>query len=149
MFSKTRRRFPKSLQHIWRVWGCWLRCFSGTDNSEALSGLIFRVWSFVTNACCVLSLSDTISKTAEILMCCPRAEFTTTLVLSRPDDSFFDLIAKSISGVILISTAVKVAFWILASTVSTILPISLSIPSLKLLSKVFTLTNPHWVLIYS
>ena len=40
----------------------------------------------------------------------------------------------------MLSIAVKIAFWILSSTVSTMLLISLSILSLKHLSKVFTST---------
>ena len=61
-----------------------------------------------------------------------------TLVASRPEDAFIDLIASSILGATMLSLAVKIAFWILSSTVSTLLLISMSIPSLKHLFKVFT-----------
>ena len=63
-----------------------------------------------------------------------------TLAVSRPEDAFIDLIANAILGAITLSIGVKIAFWVLSSTVSTILPISLSIPSLKHLFKDFTFT---------
>ena len=50
----------------------------------------------------------------------------------------YDLIANSILGATILSIAVRIAFCILSSTVSTILFISLSILSLKHLSRVFT-----------
>ena len=60
------------------------------------------------------------------------------LRLSHPEDAFIDLIVDSILGATIQSIAVKIAFWILSSTVLTILVISLSILSMKHLSKVFT-----------
>ena len=103
--------------------------------------IFFRVSSFVLNTWIVLFLLDTFSAGTEILMCSPLFEFVMTLVASRPEDAFFDLITISILGVLLLSIAVKIALCILFSTVSTILPISLSIFQLKHLSKCFTLTK--------
>ena len=56
-------------------------------------------------------------------------------------DGFTDLTANSILGVRIISIAIKIAFWILSSTVSTMLPFSLSILSLKHIPKVWTFTT--------
>ena len=118
------------------VMSVWL--LVGTDESHTSSGMIFWVSSFVWNTCNVLFLPDTFSNGAEIPMCSPRSDFAMTLVTSHPEDAFFELCAHSILVVIILSIAVKFAFWILSPTVSAILPISLSIFSLKHLSKVFT-----------
>ena len=72
--------------------------------------------------------------------CSPSSEVAVTIVITRPEDAFMDLIAKSILGATMLSIAVKIAFCILSSTVSTILLSYLSIISLKHLSKVFTFT---------
>ena len=66
----------------------------------------------------------------------PRSEFIVTLAASRPEDAFIHVTANSILGVMMFSMAVKIAIWILSSTVSTMLPIFLSILSLKHLSTV-------------
>ena len=66
----------------------------------------------------------------------PRSEFAVTPVASRPEYLFFDLTAISFLGVILLSIADKIAVWILSSTVSTILRISIWILFVKFLSKV-------------
>ena len=66
----------------------------------------------------VLFLSDTFSRGAVIFVRSPRSGLAIKLVASRPDDELIDLIADSISGVIILSIAVKIAFWILSSTVS-------------------------------
>ena len=92
------------------------------------------------NTCSVLFLSHTFSKGAVIPEWFPRSEFAMTLVASRPEDAFIDLLADSISRTTILSSAVKIAFWILSWTVSTILLIFLSIFSLKQVSKVFTVT---------
>ena len=99
-----------------------------------------RVSSIVLNACKISFLWDTFSKGTVIPMCSPRFEIAMTLVASSPENAFFDLIASSILGVIALSIAVTIAFWLLSLTVSTNLPISLSIFSLKHLSEVFTVT---------
>ena len=85
----------------------------------------------------MLLFSDAFSKEALIPTRSLRSEIADTLVASRPEDAFIDLIANSILGATIFSIAVKIAFCILSSTVSTILLISLSILSLKNLSKVF------------
>ena len=82
-------------------------------------------------------LSDAFSKEALVPICSPRSEFAVTLVASRLEDAFIDLIAHSILGATTLSIAVKIAFCILSSNVSTKLLISLSTLSLKHLSKVF------------
>ena len=120
---------------------CQSKCAPGTNNSLTTSGILSRVSSFVINTCSVIFLSDTFSKGAVIPMCSPRSGFVVTLVASRLEDAFIDLTANSILGVILLSIAVKIAFWILSSTVSTKLPVSLSIFSLKHPSKVLTYTK--------
>ena len=43
----------------------------------------------------------------------PRSEFAETLVTSRPEDAFIDLIAISILGVIILTNVIKIAFWVL------------------------------------
>ena len=126
---------------LWWVCGFRSKSVPGTDNSLTSSGTLFRVSLFVLNTCSVLFLSDMFWKRAVIPMCYPRSKFTMTLVASRPEDAFIDLFANSILGEILLSIGVKIAFWILSSTVSTALPISLSILPIKHLSKVFTFTR--------
>ena len=42
----------------------------------------------------------------------PRSESIETPVTSRPEDAVFELITNSILGIILLSIAVKTAFWI-------------------------------------
>ena len=96
------------------------------------------VLSFTFNTPSVSLLPGALSKGALIPTCSLRSEFAGTLVTSRPEDAFIDLIANSILGATMLSIAVKIAFCILSSTVSTILFISLSILSLKHLSKIFT-----------
>ena len=118
---------------VWRP-----KCVSGADNSLTLSRMLFRVSSFTFVARNAQLLPDAFSRGALIPTCSPRSELAVTLVASRPEDAFIDLIANSILGVTMLSIAVKVALLILSSTVSTILFISLSILSLKHLSKVFT-----------
>ena len=101
--------------------------------------------SFVFNTYSVLIFSNTFSKEAVIPTRSPRSEFAVTLVASRPEDAFIDLTANSIVGAVLLLNAVKIAFWILLSTVLTLLPIYLSILSLKHPSKVGTITNSNWL----
>ena len=119
---------------------CRSKCVSGTDNSLTSSGMLFRVSSFTFHTCSILLIPDVFSKAALIPTYSPRPESALTLVESRPEDAFIYLIANSFLGATMISTAVKIEFWILSFTVSTILLISLSILSLKHLSKVFTFT---------
>ena len=123
---------------LWWVCGCRSKCASGTDNSLTSSGMLCRISSFTFATPNVLLFSDAFSKWALIPPCSLRSEFADTLATSRPEDAFIDLIANSIFGATMLSMAVKIAFCILSSTVSTILLISLSILSLKHLSKVFT-----------
>ena len=113
---------------------------SWTDNLLTSSGLLFRVSSFTFNTFSVVFLSDTFWKGVVIPICSLRCKFAVTLVASCPEGAFIDLIANSILGATLLLIAVKIAFWIPFSTVSTILLIFLSILSLKHLSKVFTFT---------
>ena len=80
------------------------------------------------------------SKRAVVAKYSPRSGFAVTFVGSCPEDSVFNLIANSILGAAIMSMAVKIAFWIMSSTVSAILLIPLSIFSLKYLSKIFTVT---------
>ena len=51
---------------------------------------------------------------ALIPTCSLRSEFADTLVASRPEDAFIDLIASSILGATMFSIAVKIAFCILS-----------------------------------
>ena len=91
--------------------------------------------------CCSRSMlfpSDKFSKPAVIPIRFPRSEFAVTLASSRPEDTFFDLTANWILGAIILSIPLKIAFFILSSTASTILPNSLSIHSLKHLHNVWT-----------
>ena len=123
-------------------WVCVFRSKRVTeiDNSLSSSGTLCRVSSFTFDTCSILLFPDAFSKEALIPTCSPRSAFAVTLVASRPEDAFIDLIADSIFGATMLTIAVKIAFCILSSTVSTILLISLSILSLKHLSKVLTFT---------
>ena len=102
--------------------------------------MLCRVSSFTFDTFSTLLFPDAFSKKALIPTCSPRCEFAVTLVASRQEDAFFDLIANSILGATMLSMAVKIVFCILSSNLSTILLISLSILSLKHLSKVLTFT---------
>ena len=53
---------------------------------------------------------DAFSKEALILTCSPRSEFAVTLVTSRPEYEFVDLIANSILEAMMLSIAVKIQF---------------------------------------
>ena len=128
------------LLFLWWVCGCRSKRVSGTDNPLTSSGLFCRVSSFIFDTRSISLFSDAFSKEALIPTRSPRSEFAVTPVISRPEDAFIDLIANSILVATMLSKAVKNAFCILSSTVSTMLLISLSILSLKRLSKVFTLT---------
>ena len=117
--------------------GCRSKYVPGTDNSFASSGKLFPVSSFVLNTSNVLFLPNIFFRKSAILMCLSQSEFAVTLVASRPEDAFFDPIAHSIFGAFMLPREVKIAFWILLSTLSPILLISLAIFSIKPLSKVF------------
>ena len=69
---------------------------SGSDNSLTSSELLFRVSSLTFDTYITLLLTDAFSKEALISTCTPRSEFAVTLVTSRPEDAFTDLIADSI-----------------------------------------------------
>ena len=125
---------------VWWVCDCRSKRVSGTDNSPTLSGKFFRVSSFTFNLCNTKLTSDGFSKGAVICIRYPRSEFALTLVASFSRNAFFDLIANSILRATILSRAVKIAFWILLSTVSTMLLSSLSFFALKHLSKAFTST---------
>ena len=116
---------------VWWVCVCRSKRVSGTDNSLTSSEKLFRVSSFTFDTCSTLLFQDAFSKEALTPACSPRSEFAVTLVASRPEDAFIDLPASSISGAIMLSIAVNIAFYILSSTVPTILLISLSILSIK------------------
>ena len=77
-----------------------------------------RVSPFTFDTPSVLLFSDAFSKEALIPTCSLRSEFALTLVASRPEDAFIDLIAISIFGVTMLSITAKIAFCILSSTVS-------------------------------
>ena len=125
---------------LWWVCVCRWKCVPEADNSLTSSGMLFRVSSFPFDTCCTLLFPDAFSKEALIPTCSLHSEFAAPLVASRPEDAFNDVIANSILGATRLSIAVKIAFCILSSIVSTILLISLSTFSLKHLSKVFTFT---------
>ena len=117
----------------------WLpaKSVSGTDNSLNLSGISFRVSSFTFDKCNTLLFSDAFSEWAVIPICSPLSEYAMTLIASCPADALIGLIAKSILEATILSKSIKIAFWVLSSTVSTILLFSLSILSSKHLSRVF------------
>ena len=82
-------------EHLWWVCACRLKCASGADNSLTSFGVLCRVSSFTFDTCSILLFPDAFSKKALIPTCSPRSEFAVTLVSSRPEDEFIDLIAKS------------------------------------------------------
>ena len=71
----------------------------------------------------------------------PYSELVVTLVASRLEDAFIELFANLILEVKILSSAVRIAFWIVSPTVSTKFSISLSILPLKHLSKIFTFSK--------
>ena len=103
---------------LWWVCVCRSKRVSGTDNSLTSSGIIPRVSSF-TLLVHSTRFPDAFSKGVLIPTCSQRSEIAITLVASRPEDAFIDLSANSILVATMLSIAVKNAFWILHSTVST------------------------------
>ena len=89
---------------------CRLKRVSGTDNSLTLSGMVFRVPSFTFDTCSALLFPDAFSKETLFPACSPRSDFAVTLVVSRPEDVFIDLIASSILRATILSIAVRIAF---------------------------------------
>ena len=130
----------RGMKRLWWVWGCQSKCVLGTDNSLTLSGMFPRFSPFAFISWNVLFLSDTFSKGTVISARSPCSEIAVKLVASRPEDAFIDLTANLILGVTILTLVVKIAFWILSSTMSTMLLISLSILSFKHLSNVRTFT---------
>ena len=125
---------------MWWVCVCRSERVSGTDNSLTSSGMLVEVSSFTFDTCSTLLFPDAFPKEALIPTCSPRSEFAATLVASRPEDAFIDLIPNSILGATMLLIAVKNVFWILSSTVSTILLIFQSTLPLKHLSKFLRFT---------
>ena len=70
--------------------------------------------------------SDAFSKEALIPTRSPRSEFAITLVTSRPEDAFIDLIANSILGATMLSIAAKISFWILFNCINNIAHFSIN-----------------------
>ena len=75
--------------------------------------MLCRVSSFTFDTCSMLLFPDAFPKEALFPTCSPRSEFAATLVTSRTDDAFIDLIANSILAATMLSIAVKIAFCIL------------------------------------
>ena len=98
--------------------------------------MLCRVSSFTFGICSVLLFPDAFSKEVLIPTCSLLSEFADTLVASRPENAFIDLIAKSILGATMLSIAVKIAFCIYLQLYQQYCSF-LSILSLKHLSKVF------------
>ena len=134
---EVRRARDQFLGNLWWVCDCLSKCVIGTDNSFTSPGMFPRVSSFAFNSWNVLFLSDRFWKQAVIPTRSPRSEFAVTMAASRLEDAFIDLTANSIPGVIIISIAVKNAFWSLPSTVSTTWLISQPILLLKKLSNIW------------
>ena len=82
--------FLSSCHHVMSLWLPVKTCTS--------SGMFSRVSSFTFGTRSVLLFSDAFSKEALIPTRSPRSEFAVTLVTSRPEDAFIDLIANSILG---------------------------------------------------
>ena len=70
--------------------------------------MLCRVSSFAFDTPSVLLFLDAFSKEALIPTCSLRSEFADTLVTSRPEGAFIDLIASSILGAAIISIAAKI-----------------------------------------
>ena len=125
---------------LWWSCGCWSKRICGTDSSLTSSWTLFRVSSLRFDICNAILFSDAFPKEAVTPLCYPRSGFAVTLVASHPVDDFTDLVANSTFGATILSIAVKIAFWFLSATVSTILLNSLSFLQSKNLSKIFTFT---------
>ena len=112
-----------------------------TQKNSNSSGRFLQVSSFAFITWNVLILPDTFSREAVILIRYPRSEFAVALTLSGLENKIIDLTAISILGVKILSIEVKIAFWILYSSMSTMLSISLTILSSKHLSEHWTFTE--------
>ena len=77
---------------------------------------------------------------AVIPICSPHSKLVVTLAATCPEDKFNDLAANLIIGVMMLSMVVKILFWILSSTVSTLFPIFLPIQSVVHLLSIWTFT---------
>ena len=60
--------------------------------------MLCRVSSITFDRCSTLLFTDASSKEALIRICSPRSDFALTLIASRPEDVFIDLIANSFLG---------------------------------------------------
>ena len=100
----------ESCMELWWVCVCRSKRVSGTDNSLTWSGILFRVSSFLFNTCCMLLFSDAFSNEALIPTRSLHSEFAATLVVSRPEDAFIDLIANSILEAKMLLTMFKLHF---------------------------------------
>ena len=112
---------------LWWMCGCRSKIVPGTNSSFNLSVLLFRVSSLVLNTCGVTFFLNTFSKRAVTTMSSPRSEFAMTLVASRPENAFIDLIFNSFLGATKLSIAVKIPFRILSPKIFnkiTIFPIN-------------------------
>ena len=91
---------------------------------------------------CIISVGYVLKsgKWQEYLLVPSRFKLTIAMATSCSDDAFYDLIANSILGVMILSIAVKIAIKILSATVSTSMPILLATLSGKVLPKVWTST---------
>ena len=75
----------------------------------------------IKKMCCFFS--DKFLKETVVPKDSPRSKNAITLAATLPDDAFKDLTANSIFGMIILTTAVKIAYWMLFLTASTLLPL--------------------------
>ena len=73
---------------------CRSKCVSWADNSLTSSGILCRVSSFTLDTRSKLLFPDAFSKETLIPTSYPLFEYVATLVTSRPEDAFIDLIAN-------------------------------------------------------
>ena len=76
--------------------------------------MLCRVSSFTFDTRSILLFPDEFSKEALIPTCSPSSEFAVTLVTSRPEDAFIDLIANSILGATMLTIAINIEFSVLS-----------------------------------
>ena len=129
--------FWTSCHHVMNVWLSVKLCSRDRQFTYPVLGVASSLIIYTGYSYCVVVFRCVFKRGTNSRMPL-HSEFAHTLVTSRPEDAFIDLIANSIFGATILSMAAKIAFCILSSTVSTKLFIFLSILPLKHLSKVFT-----------
>ena len=136
----------KSFGLLWWVCDCRSKCVVGAMNSLTSPEIFPHVLSFAFISWNVSFPWETFLKEAMIPIGSQCFKFAVTLAASRPEDVFIDLTANSTVRVMILSTTVKIFFWILSLTNSMILLFSLSILSVSIFAMIEQSPHSHWLL---